>query len=94
MSAVLLDANGVVIGFTAPQTVSSPGTFFAFPSADTTRSSAFTEALPSAMTNNVRSARIVLTRDAEAELLDTLRNAAAAGQSLYDVLSTLAPYFA
>jgi IPT/TIG domain len=94
MSAVLLDENGVVIGFTTPQTVSSPGTFFAFPSGNTTQSSAFTEALDPGMTNKVRSARVVLTRDAEAELLDTLRNAAAAGQSLYDVLSTLAPYFA
>jgi len=89
MSTVLVDGSGTVIGFTTPLSVTSPGVFFAWPTGDTTRSTSFTESLDPSMTARVRSARILLTRDSNAELLDTLANAVATGKSLLDLLSTL-----
>jgi IPT/TIG domain len=94
MSVALLDGSGTVIGFTHPQTVTSRGFVFAFPSGNTTAVGNFSEALDPTMTARARSATVILTRDANAELLDTLNNAVATGQTIYSVLSTLAPFFA
>jgi hypothetical protein len=95
MSTVWLDSNGVVIGFTTPSTVTSTGWIFHWPSGDTTASATFTSVVgPNpGVAPLARSARILLVRNGEAELLSTLDNAVALGQTIYQVVSTLAPFF-
>jgi hypothetical protein len=96
MSVVWLDATGKVIGFTTAKTVSAPGVFFSWPSGDSTRSATYTDIVtPSpAIAPFARSAQVLLTRNAEAELQDTLTNAVATGKTIASVISTLAPFFA
>jgi hypothetical protein len=96
MSTAWLDASGTVIGFTDPDTVTSTGSFYHWPSGDTTTTDDFSHVVgpDPGVAPFARSARIVMVRDAEAELLSTLSNAVEAGQTIADVFSQLAPYAA
>jgi hypothetical protein len=95
MSTVWLNSSGVVIGFTSPVSVTSTGWMFHWPSGDTTASGSFTQVVgPNpGVAPFTRSARILLTRDGGSELQSTLTNAVALGQTIYQVISTLAPFF-
>lgn len=95
MSTAWLDSNGTVIGFTTPRTVTSTGFFFHWPSGDTTATDTFSQVVgPNpGVAPFARSARIILVRDHEAELLSTLSGAVATGKSIVEVVSTLAPFF-
>jgi hypothetical protein len=96
VSTVWLDAGGSVIGFTDPDTVTSTGSLYHWPSGDTTTTGDFSHVVgPNpGVAPFARSAQIVMVRDAEAELLSTLGNAVQAGQTIADVFSQLAPYSA
>lgn len=96
MSTAWLDSSGTVIGFTTPKTVTSTGFFFHWPSGDTTATDTFSQVVgPNpGVAPFARSARILLVRDHEAELLSTLSNAVATGKSIAEVVTTLAPFFA
>jgi hypothetical protein len=96
MSVVWLNGAGTVIGFTTPKTVSAKGVFFAWPSSESWASNTFTDVVTPgpAVAPFTTSARILLTRNAEGELLDTLNNAVATGKAIAEVISTLAPFFA
>jgi hypothetical protein len=96
MSTAWLDASGTVIGFTDPDTVTSTGSFYHWPSGDTTTTDDFSHVVgpDPGVAPFARSARIVMVRDAEAELASTLSNAVEAGQTIADVFSQLAPYAA
>jgi hypothetical protein len=95
MSTVWLDAGGTVIGFTDPDTVTSTGFFYHWPSGDTTTTDDFSHVVgpDPGVAPFARSAQIVMVRDAEAELLSTLSGAVETGQTIGDVVSTLAPFF-
>jgi hypothetical protein len=95
MSTVWLDAGGTVIGFTDPDTVTSTGSFYHWPSGDTTTTDDFSHVVgpDPGVAPFARSAQIVMVRDAEAELLSTLSGAVETGQTIGDVVSTLAPFF-
>jgi len=94
MSTVWLDASATVIGFTSPDTVTSTGSFYHWPSGDTTTTDEFSHVVgpDPGVAPFARSARIVMVRDAEAELASTLSNAVEAGQTIAEVFSQLAPY--
>jgi hypothetical protein len=94
MSTVWVDAGGVVVGYTDPRKVESPGFMFTWPSGDTTRRDFFSQQVkPNAGTASfATSARIVLVRDHEAELLSTLQNAVALGQTVAAVVQKLAMF--
>lgn len=95
MSTAWVDGNGTVIGFTTPEQVSSRGWMFSWPTGDTTATRTFTQVVgPNpGVAPFSRSARIILVRDHEAELLNTLGNAVSTGQSIGSVVSKLAPFF-
>jgi hypothetical protein len=95
MSTAWLDASGTVIGFTDPDTVTSTGSFYHWPSGDTTTTDDFSHVVgpDPGVAPFARSAQIVMVRDAEAELLSTLSGAVETGQTIGDVVSTLAPFF-
>jgi hypothetical protein len=96
ISTVWLDGAGKVVGFTTPHHVTSNGVAFAWPTGNTTSTLTFSDIVgPSpGVAPTVRSARIILVRDHDAELLSTLGNAVATGQTIASVVSTLAPFFA
>jgi hypothetical protein len=95
MSVVWLDGSSKVVGYTSPHTVTSTGVAFHWPSGYTTTANNFSDIVgPNpGVAPNVRSARIVLVRDHMSELTSTLSNAVAAAQTIYTVISTLAPFF-
>ena len=95
MSTVWLDGAGKVVGYTTPHWVTSNGVAFAWPSGNTTSSTNFSDVVgPNpGVAPTVRSARILLVRDHAAELQSVLSNAVAAAQTIYTVVSTLAPFF-
>ena len=95
MSAVWLDSNDKVVGFTAPQTVTSTGVILHWPStAPVTTSTTWTTVIgPNAGVGPlVHSGQIVLVRDHGAELLSTLNTAVTVGKTIYEVLSLLAAF--
>jgi hypothetical protein len=65
-------------------------------SADTTATGSFTQVVgPNpGVASDARSARIILVRDHEAELLSTLSTAVSSGMSIGSVVTTLAKFFA
>ena len=94
MSTVWVNAQGVVVGYTDPRPVTSPGFMFTWPSGDTTRRDYFSQQVkPDAGTASfATSARIVLVRDHDAELLSTLQNAVSTAQTIVAVVQTLAKF--
>jgi hypothetical protein len=95
MSTVWLDSAGKVIGFTTPHNVTSTGVFFHWPSGDTTATGTFSEFVgPNPGVGPfAHSAQILLVRDHGQELLTTLQNAVATGQTIAQVVQFLAPFF-
>jgi hypothetical protein len=96
MSTVWLDGADKVVAFTTPHSVTANGVAFAWPSDHSTANGSFTDIVgPNpGIAPTVRSARILLVRDHQADLLSTLNNAVATAQTIYTVVSTLAPFFA
>jgi hypothetical protein len=95
VSAVWLDVNGNVVGFTAPHPVTSTGVFFHWPTGDTTARDTWTTVMgPNAGVGPlVHSGVILMTRDHQAEMLSTLTTAWATGMAIKDVVAFLAPFF-
>jgi hypothetical protein len=95
MSTVWIDAAGKVVGFTTPHNVTSTGVFFHWPSGDTTAVGTFTDVVgPNPGVGPfAHSAQILLVRDHDQELTTTLQNAVATGQTIAEVVKTLAPFF-
>jgi hypothetical protein len=94
-SAIWLDANNKVIGFTAPRTVTSNGIVLHWPSTDpvVTNDLWTTVIGPNAGVGPlVHSGQIVLVRDHGAELLSTLNTAVTVGMTIAQVIKTLAAF--
>jgi hypothetical protein len=95
VSAVWLDSNNVVVGFTAPQSLTSTGIVLHWPStAPVVNSYTWTTIMgPNAgAASTVHSGQIVMVRDHGAELLSTLNTAVTVGQTIYQVISALAAF--
>jgi hypothetical protein len=93
-SAVWLDANGTVIGYTAPQNGTAPGVFYSWPNSPSTKSVDFTTTIGPDPTRGpwIHSGQIVVVRDHATELLNALSNAYGAGQNIQNVLSELSGF--
>jgi hypothetical protein len=94
MSTAWVNAHGFVVGYTDPRPVSSPGFMFSWPNGDTATRDYFSQQVkPDAGSASfATSARIVLVRDHDAELLSTLKNAVSTGQTIVAVVQTLAKF--
>lgn len=94
VSAVWLDSTGKVIGYTAPQNVTAPGIAFNWPNSPSQRSGDWTTVIgPDPNQGSwIHSGQLVIVRDHQAELANTLSNAFQLGQNIQTVLTTLAPY--
>jgi len=95
VSAVWLDSNNKVIGFTAPQSLTSTGIILHWPSTDpVVNNITWTTVMgPNAgVASLVHSGQIVMVRDHGNELLSTLNTAVTVGQTIYQVVSALAAF--
>lgn len=96
LSTVWLDDSNRVIGFTSPRGVTAWGAAATFPSSGpfiaTGHFSAAVGPNPG-VAPFARSARVILVRDHEAELLATLQSAVDTAEQIASVISKLAPFF-
>jgi hypothetical protein len=94
ISTVWLDSSGTVIAFTTPRTITSGGWAFNWPNVETTTTGDFTQVVgPNpGVAPFTRSARILLVRNHEAEVLSTLSTAVSAGRTIAQVVTALAPF--
>lgn len=96
VSAVWLDSTGKVVGYTAPQTVTAGGIAYNWPNTEVLASGDWTSVIGPDPGQGpwIHSGRLIIVRDHQAELANTLSNAFTLGQNITTVVTTLAPYMA